>query len=343
MGVKASASEAAAEGRHGPAPRIDEARLHRRTDLREGATAGASSITRCRSAVPTLREQNPDAPNPAPHAPTATDSGECPLRRGGGPRRGGGAKSFPGGRGGVAVRERAAAAAHGEMRRQSVGRRGRRGRRATAFQEAVAAWRTRGAPPQPRESASSPKKLNSVVGPRRTSLIIAAAGGQRRGRAQAAAEGRRRRRGGRALRAAAAALVLEAVDSDSTSGMRRSRAALCTRRPRLGPRAPTSRRFVDEGAQFRRRGHVAGADRRPPVDEGDSGSHNHYHTTPLSPRPSPRLLIQPTLELEEDLVAVPLFFIAADGVDDGVEVHLRRVVHVALEFRTHEAHGRDAN
>ena len=31
-----------------------------------------------------------------------------------------------------------------------------------AFQEAVAAWRTRGAPPEPRESTSSPKKLNTV-------------------------------------------------------------------------------------------------------------------------------------------------------------------------------------
>ena len=95
-----------------------------------------------------------------------------------------------------------------------------------AFQEAVAAWRTRGAPPEPREATSSPKKLNTVG---RTANDVADELARQLDAMNAEAEASLRRRrleveaaaaASRAeverLRSAAAEpLVLEPVDSDS--------------------------------------------------------------------------------------------------------------------------------
>jgi len=95
-----------------------------------------------------------------------------------------------------------------------------------AFQEAVAAWRTRGAPQKPRESASSPKKLNTVG---RTANDVADELARQLDAMNAEAEASLRRRRMEVEAAAAASraeverlravanepLVLEAVDSDS--------------------------------------------------------------------------------------------------------------------------------
>ena len=91
-----------------------------------------------------------------------------------------------------------------------------------AFQEAVAAWRTRGAPPQPRETTSSPQKTEyrRPDGERRRRRARAATRRhERRGRGSltaAAARGRGVARGSRAARARRrpSRWFLEAVDSD---------------------------------------------------------------------------------------------------------------------------------
>ena len=182
------------------------------------------------SAVPTLREQNPDAPNPAPHAPQRLADA-------------GGMFSF-----GNAEAEVLDEAAERKAFQEAVAQ-WRSGNappsppspvkcggslldgeydeaaEQAAFQEAVAAWRTRGAPPKPRESASSPKKLNSVG---RTANDVADELARQLDAMNAEAEASLRRRRLEAeaslaeverLRAAATEpLVLEAVDSDSSVG-----------------------------------------------------------------------------------------------------------------------------
>ena len=89
-----------------------------------------------------------------------------------------------------------------------------------AFQEAVAAWRTRGAPPEPCETTPSPKKLNTVG---RTANDVADELARQLDAMNAEAEAslRRRRMEAEASLAeverlrASEPLVLEAVDSDS--------------------------------------------------------------------------------------------------------------------------------
>jgi len=182
------------------------------------------------SAVPTLREQNPDAPNPAPHAPQRLADA-------------GGLFSF-----GNAEAEVLDEAAERKAFQEAVAawRSGNappsppspvkcggslldgeydEAAEQAAFQEAVAAWRTRGAPPQPRESTSSPKKLNTVG---RTANDVADELARQLDAMNAEAEASLRRRRLEAeaslaeverLRAAASEpLVLEAVDSDSSVG-----------------------------------------------------------------------------------------------------------------------------
>jgi len=182
------------------------------------------------SAVPTLAEQNPDAPNPAPHAPQRLADG-------------GGMFSF-----GNAEAEVLDEAAERKAFQEAVAawRSGNappsppspvkcggslldgeydEAAEQAAFQEAVAAWRTRGAPPQPRESTSSPKKLNTVG---RTANDVADELARQLDAMNAEAEASLRRRRLEAeaslaeverLRAAASEpLVLEAVDSDSSVG-----------------------------------------------------------------------------------------------------------------------------
>ncbi|CAH0373204.1 unnamed protein product [Pelagomonas calceolata] len=179
------------------------------------------------SAVPTLREQNPDAPNPAPHAPQRLADA-------------GGMFSF-----GNAEAEVLDEAAERKAFQEAVAawRSGNappsppspvkcggslldgeydEAAEQAAFQEAVAAWRTRGAPPEPREKTSSPKKLNTVG---RTANDVADELARQLDAMNAEAEASLRRRRLEAeaslaeverLRAAASEpLVLETVDSDS--------------------------------------------------------------------------------------------------------------------------------
>ena len=182
------------------------------------------------SAVPTLAEQNPDAPNPAPHAPQRlADSG--------------GMFSF-----GNAEAEVLDEAAERRAFQEAVAawRSGNappsppspvkcggslldgeydEAAEQAAFQEAVAAWRTRGAPPEPREKTSSPKKLNTVG---RTANDVADELARQLDAMNAEAEAALRRRRMEVEAAAAASqmeverlraaasepLVLEAVDSE---------------------------------------------------------------------------------------------------------------------------------
>ena len=184
------------------------------------------------SAVPTLQEQNPDAPNPAPHAPQRlADSG--------------GMFSFGGVEAEVldeAAERRAFQEAVAQWRSGNAppsppspvkcggslldGEYDEAAEQA-AFQEAVAAWRTRGAPQQkPREATSSPRKLNTVG---RTASDVADELARQLDAMNAEAEASLRRRRMEVEAAAAASraeverlravanepLVLEAVDSDS--------------------------------------------------------------------------------------------------------------------------------
>ena len=179
------------------------------------------------SAVPTLAEQNPDAPNPAPHAPQRLADA-------------GGMFSFGNAEAEVldeAAERRAFQEAVAQWRsgnappsppREQCGGSLLDGEydeaaEQAAFQEAVAAWRTRGAPQQkPREATSSPKKLNPVG---RTANDVADELARQLDAMNAEAEAalRRRRLAAEAslaeverLRSAAAEpLVLEPVDSDS--------------------------------------------------------------------------------------------------------------------------------
>ena len=181
------------------------------------------------SAVPTLAEQNPDAPNPAPHAPQRlADSG--------------GMFSFGNAEAEVldeAAERRAFQEAVAQWRsgnappsppREQCGGSLLDGEydeaaEQAAFQEAVAAWRTRGAPPEPRENTSSPKKLNTVG---RTASDVADELARQLDAMNAEAEAALRRRRLEVEAAAAASraeverlravanepLVLEAVDSE---------------------------------------------------------------------------------------------------------------------------------
>ena len=235
------------------------------------------------SAVPTLQEQNPDAPNPQPHAPQRlADAGgmfsfgnaeaevldeaaerkafqeavaawcvtQCDFRTFPNLSCVDGVLAMPHRLDAleVAARESTRLASERRQFRDAIVRHRRSGNNnappsppspvkcgdslldgeydeaaeQAAFQEAVAAWRTRGAPPQPREATSSPKKLNTVG---RTANDVADELARQLDAMNAAAEAslRRRRREAEAslaeverLRAAASEpLVLEAVDSDS--------------------------------------------------------------------------------------------------------------------------------
>ena len=183
------------------------------------------------SAVPTLQEQNPDAPNPAPHAPQRLADA-------------GGMFSLGGVEAEVldeAAERRAFQEAVAQWRSGNAppsppspvkcggslldGEYDEAAEQA-AFQEAVAAWRTRGAPPEPRATASSPKKLNPVG---RTANDVADELARQLDAMNAEAEAALRRRRMEVEAAAAASraeverlravanepLVLEAVDSDS--------------------------------------------------------------------------------------------------------------------------------
>ena len=183
------------------------------------------------SAVPTLQQQNPDAPNPAPHAPQRlADAGgmfsfgnaeaevldEAAERRAFQEAvaawRSGNAPPSP-----PSPQKCGGSLLDGEYDEAAE---------QAAFQEAVAAWRTRGAPPEPRETASSPKKLNTVG---RTANDVAdelarqldamnaeAEASLRRRRLEAEAAAAASRAEVERLRSAAAEpLVLEPVDSDS--------------------------------------------------------------------------------------------------------------------------------
>ena len=182
------------------------------------------------SAVPTLAEQNPDAPNPAPHAPQRLADA-------------GGMFSFGNAEAEVldeAAERRAFQEAVAQWRsgnappsppREQCGGSLLDGEydeaaEQAAFQEAVAAWRTRGAPPEPREKTSSPKKLNPVG---RTANDVADELARQLDAMNAEAEASLRRRRMEVEAAAAASraeverlraaanepLVLEPVDSDS--------------------------------------------------------------------------------------------------------------------------------
>ena len=118
------------------APRTDEARLHHRTRPSGGSDRRRLPSSKVHwSAVPTLREQNPDAPNPAPHAPQRlADAGgmfsfgnaEAEVLDEAAERR-----AFQEAVAAWRSGERAAVAAFtGEVRRFLAGRRVRRGRRA---------------------------------------------------------------------------------------------------------------------------------------------------------------------------------------------------------------------
>jgi len=185
------------------------------------------------SAVPTLREQNPDAPNP--HLANACDRAPARLADGGG--------TFSFGNAEAEVLDEAAerrafkeavsawrsgappdlpsppkcggSLLEGDYDEQAE---------QAAFQEAVNAWRTRGEEPAPRRS--SPKKLNTVGRTatdvaddlaRQLDAMNAEVGAQLRQRRQVleAAAAASRAEGERLRAAASEPLVLEPVDSDS--------------------------------------------------------------------------------------------------------------------------------
>ena len=214
------------------------------------------------SAVPTLREQNPDAPNPAPHAPQRLADA-------------GGMFSF-----GNAEAEVLDEAAERRAFQEAVAawRSGNappsppspvkcggslldgeydEAAEQAAFQEAVAAWRTRGAPQKPREATSSPKKLNTVG---RTANDVADELARQLDAMNAEAEASLRRRRLEAeaslaeverLRAAATEpLVLEAVDSDSDVGDAPQSCRIVHETTALGSAgADEAAYFVDEGSE----------------------------------------------------------------------------------------------
>ena len=182
------------------------------------------------SAVPTLQQQNPDAPNPAPHAPQRLADAGGMFSLGGveaevldeaaerkafqeavAAWRSGNAPPSP-----PSPQKCGGSLLDGEYDEAAE---------QAAFQEAVAAWRTRGAPQKPREATSSPKKLNTVG---RTANDVADELARQLDAMNAEAEASLRRRRMEAeaslaeverLRAAATEpLVLEAVDSDSSVG-----------------------------------------------------------------------------------------------------------------------------
>ena len=201
--------------------------MHPGPDLREGATAGASSIEQgalVRRAHST--EQNPDAPNPQPHAPQR-------LADAGGMFSFGGAeaevfdeaaerRAFQEAVARVAVRWRRRRLLHREMRRFLAGRRIRRGRRAGGLPGGRGGLADARRASRASRATSSPKKLNTVG---RTANDVADELARQLDAMNAEAEAslRRRRREAEAslaeverLRAAATEpLVLEAVDSDS--------------------------------------------------------------------------------------------------------------------------------
>jgi hypothetical protein len=213
------------------------------------------------SAVPTLREQNPDAPNPAPHAPQRLADA-------------GGMFSFGNAEAEVldeAAERRAFQEAVAQWRsgnappsppREQCGGSLLDGEydeaaEQAAFQEAVAAWRTRGAPQKPREATSSPKKLNTVG---RTANDVADELARQLDAMNAEAEASLRRRRLEAeaslaeverLRAAATEpLVLEAVDSDSDVGDAPQSCRIVHETTALGSAgADEAAYFVDEGSE----------------------------------------------------------------------------------------------
>ena len=183
------------------------------------------------SAVPTLQQQNPDAPNPAPHAPQRLADAGGMFSLGGveaevldeaaerkafqeavAAWRSGNAPPSP-----PSPQKCGGSLLDGEYDEAAE---------QAAFQEAVAAWRTRGAPPEPREKTSSPKKLNPVG---RTANDVADELARQLDAMNAEAEASLRRRRMEVEAAAAASraeverlraaanepLVLEPVDSDS--------------------------------------------------------------------------------------------------------------------------------
>ena len=188
------------------------------------------------SAVPTLQQQNPDAPNPS--LMMASDRAPQRLADAGGMFSLGGveAEVLDEAAERKAFQEAVAAWRSGDNQAppsppQKCGGSLLDGEydeaaEQAAFQEAVAAWRTRGAPPEPREATSSPKKLNTVG---RTANDVADELARQLDAMNAEAEASLRRRrleveaaaaASRAeverLRSAAAEpLVLEPVDSDS--------------------------------------------------------------------------------------------------------------------------------
>ncbi len=213
------------------------------------------------SAVPTLREQNPDAPNPAPHAPQRLADA-------------GGLFSFGNAEAEVldeAAERRAFQEAVAQWRSGNAppsppspvkcggslldGEYDEAAEQA-AFQEAVAAWRTRGAPPEPRESTSSPKKLNTVG---RTANDVADELARQLDAMNAEAEASLRRRRLEAeaslaeverLRAASEPLVLEAVDSDLDVGDAPQSCRIVHETTALGSAdADEAAYFVDEGSE----------------------------------------------------------------------------------------------
>ena len=233
------------------------------------------------SAVPTLAEQNPDAPNPAPHAPQRlADSGgmfsfgnaEAEVLDEAAERR--------------AFQEAVAAWRSGDNQAPPSppspvkcggslldGEYDEAAEQA-AFQEAVAAWRTRGAPQQkPREATSSPKKLNTVG---RTANDVADELARQLDAMNAEAEAslRRRRREAEAslaeverLRAAATEpLVLEAVDSDSDVGDAPQSCRIVHETTALGSN------HADEAAYFVESGSDDDAEEAPPAYVVDEGS-----------------------------------------------------------------------
>ena len=213
------------------------------------------------SAVPTLREQNPDAPNPQPHAPQRLADA-------------GGMFSF-----GNAEAEVLDEAAERRAFQEAVAQWRSGNNNAppsppspvkcggslldgeydeaaeqAAFQEAVAAWRTRGAPPEPREKTSSPKKLNTVG---RTANDVADELARQLDAMNAEAEAslRRRRREAEASLAeverlrASEPLVLEAVDSDSSVGDAPQSCRIVHETTALGSHdADAAAYFVDEAS-----------------------------------------------------------------------------------------------